>query len=358
METLNYRMIQRKGKESELPSNPRDGEIYITTDTNTMYFGSNGKLNKVPTINDIGSGNGGSGESTTINNTLTSTSTTEALSAKMGNQLKINIDNHTKNNDIHVTSAEKAQWDAKAPTLVASATTNGLMTSDDKIKLNSIAVGATNTIINDTLTSTSATEALSANQGKVLDGKILSHEEKLATTNSYGHVKIGKGLTVSNGTIASYCNFQAIVPTTDMNELDNGIHYSHPVSNTGNDAYLQWRDLVGEVIGATDLALHLRFMTTTIKNGGRNKQIIEVFSGIQGVIENSHLFTLVRASAFNNNWGKWSISYACIFGEGSPQGVVMAVKNMTFVDSLNSKMYVKTGSPISPTNAGWVQIGG
>ncbi len=57
-------------------------------------------------------------------------------------------------------------------TVTTSVAKSGLMTSADKTKLNGIATGATNTIIVDNLTSTSATSALSANQGKVLqDGK-------------------------------------------------------------------------------------------------------------------------------------------------------------------------------------------
>lgn len=52
----------------------------------------------------------------------------------------------------------------------------GLSTNDyttaEKNKLNGIEAGATKTIVEDVLTSTSTTNALSANQGKVLDGKI------------------------------------------------------------------------------------------------------------------------------------------------------------------------------------------
>lgn len=50
--------------------------------------------------------------------------------------------------------------------------THGLMTATDKTKLDGIATGANKTTINNTLTSTSTSEALSANQGKVLNDKI------------------------------------------------------------------------------------------------------------------------------------------------------------------------------------------
>ena len=58
-------------------------------------------------------------------------------------------------------------------TTYSNATTSaaGLMSSSDKVKLNGIATGATNVTVNNTLTSTSTTQALSANQGKILNDK-------------------------------------------------------------------------------------------------------------------------------------------------------------------------------------------
>ena len=54
-------------------------------------------------------------------------------------------------------------------------------TTAEKTKLAGIAEGANKTVINDTLTSTSKTEALSANQGKTLDGKIEDVKKSLSS---------------------------------------------------------------------------------------------------------------------------------------------------------------------------------
>lgn len=54
-------------------------------------------------------------------------------------------------------------------------------TTAEKTKLAGIADGANKTVINDTLTSTSKTEALSANQGKTLDGKIENVKKSLSS---------------------------------------------------------------------------------------------------------------------------------------------------------------------------------
>lgn len=67
-------------------------------------------------------------------------------------------------------------WQKVVNKFVAKETGKGLSTNDFtnelKTKLDGIAKGANKTTVEDVLTSTSTTNALSANQGKVLDGKI------------------------------------------------------------------------------------------------------------------------------------------------------------------------------------------
>lgn len=61
----------------------------------------------------------------------------------------------------------------------ATTSSDGLMSSEDKTKLNGIAEGANKTTINNTLTSTSITQALSAAQGKELNDKIAALQTKV-----------------------------------------------------------------------------------------------------------------------------------------------------------------------------------
>lgn len=94
---------------------------------------------------------------TYVTDELSSTSSTRALSANQGRLLKGMIDE-------------------KAPSIHAhtNATTSsaGFMSTDDKSKLDGIAANANRTLITDSLTSTSTTSALSANQGKVLNDNL------------------------------------------------------------------------------------------------------------------------------------------------------------------------------------------
>lgn len=66
------------------------------------------------------------------------------LSAKQGKILNQKITTHETNVNIHITAEEKATWNAKASTAVATQTADGLMSKSDKIKLDSIETGAKN----------------------------------------------------------------------------------------------------------------------------------------------------------------------------------------------------------------------
>lgn len=116
---------------------------------------------------------------TTVVNGLTSDSTTAALSAAQGKVLNTNLE------------AVSTLAEGRASKDIATTTTDGLMSSADKLKLNGVQAGATNTPVVDTLTSTITTSALSAAQGKALkdlvDGKASTgHSHNLATTSSVG----------------------------------------------------------------------------------------------------------------------------------------------------------------------------
>ena len=102
----------------------------------------------------------GSGASTTVIDNLTSTSTTSALSANQGKVLNDKITN-------------------KVDKVSGKGLSTNDFTSTYKTKLDGIAKGANNTTVTDNLTSTSTTNALSANQGRILNNKILDYETVL-----------------------------------------------------------------------------------------------------------------------------------------------------------------------------------
>ena len=67
---------------------------------------------------------------------------------------------------------------------IATTSSAGAMSTADKTKLNGIATGANKTVINNTITSTSTTEALSANMGKTLADRIAALEARIAALES------------------------------------------------------------------------------------------------------------------------------------------------------------------------------
>lgn len=103
---------------------------------------------------------------------LVSGETLSDLLGKIGRAVNEFI-NHKKNSEIHVTASDKGNWDSKAdPYFLASTFTDGLMSAADKMKLDGIESGATKTTVLDSVQSVSKTDALSANTGHFLYGKI------------------------------------------------------------------------------------------------------------------------------------------------------------------------------------------
>lgn len=92
----------------------------------------------------------------TVTDSLTSTSTTSALSANQGKVLNDKITN-------------------KVDKVSGKGLSTNDFTSTYKTKLDGIATGANKTTVTNSLTSTSTTNALSAYQGKVLNEKILGY---------------------------------------------------------------------------------------------------------------------------------------------------------------------------------------
>ena len=75
---------------------------------------------------------------------LNSDSSTLALSARQGKVLNNIITTHSADNIKHITVEERNKWDAKAENIVATQSNNGLMSAADKKKLDSVETGATN----------------------------------------------------------------------------------------------------------------------------------------------------------------------------------------------------------------------
>ena len=68
---------------------------------------------------------------------------------------------------------------------VATTTQDGFMSTDDKTKLNGVAANANKTTIVNTLTSTSTTDALSANQGRLLNSSLSGKADSNHTHPEY-----------------------------------------------------------------------------------------------------------------------------------------------------------------------------
>lgn len=102
---------------------------------------------------------------------------------------------------------------------VASSTANGFMSSTDKSKLDGIGAGANKIEIEDSLNSTSASKALSANQGKILNEKINKKQKVL--WDNYMHMNRSQKAYLSekiseqtNGIVLVFCGYSNGKPQT------------------------------------------------------------------------------------------------------------------------------------------------
>ena len=75
---------------------------------------------------------------------LDSDSPTVALSARQGKVLNTTITTHASDAVKHITSEERTRWDAKADNTLATSAANGLMSKEDKAKLDGVEAGANN----------------------------------------------------------------------------------------------------------------------------------------------------------------------------------------------------------------------
>ncbi len=90
------------------------------------------------------------------------------------------------NQILRYNSSGTAVWSDENDTTYPKATTtkDGLMSKEDKSKLNDIDDGANKIIVNNTLTSTNTTQALSARQGKQLKDDLVVVENDLVTLDN------------------------------------------------------------------------------------------------------------------------------------------------------------------------------
>ena len=134
---------------------------------------------------------------TVVENVLTSTSTTNALSAAQG----------------------KALNDSKVDKVSGKQLSTNDYTTEEKNKLANIATGATANVVENVLTSTSTTNALSAAQGKILnDNKVDKVSGKGLSTNDYTTAEKNKLAGIATGATANVVE-NVLTSTSTTNAL-------------------------------------------------------------------------------------------------------------------------------------------
>lgn len=140
-----------------------------------------------------------------------------------------------------VTDSEKSTWNSKAPTTPVTTNTNGLMSKEDKSKLDGVTTGANRIILNNTITSTSTSEGATANVVKVVNDTLLTHSSNTTshvTANERtiwsGKASTSVATTTSNGLMAKEDKIKLNGVATGAN---NYVHpAAHPASIITQDS--------------------------------------------------------------------------------------------------------------------------
>lgn len=180
-------------KFSELPYD----EIAIDSATSTTS--TNPVQNKVITL--ALDGKAGTAVATTSANGLLSSADKKKLDGIATGATKITVDTALSSTSINPVQnkAIKTELDKKAGTSVATTGANGLMSADDKTKLNSIATGANKTIVDSSLSASSANPVQNKTVKSALDGK-LSTSGGTLTGNLTGKYIAGTWLQTTDAT--------------------------------------------------------------------------------------------------------------------------------------------------------------
>lgn len=158
--------------------------------------------------------------------TLTTTTKSNVVAAV--NEVRSNLNTHTGDAAIHVTTADKTAWNAKAETTTATTSANGLMSSADKTKLDGVATGAQvnqNAFANvkvgtTTVAADSATDTL----------ELIAGTNITLTPNA-----TNDSVTIVNSTPNATTSVAGLMSSADKTKLDgvaaNANNYVHPATH-------------------------------------------------------------------------------------------------------------------------------
>ena len=124
-----------------------------------------------------------------------------------------------------VTDTQISTWNAKASTAIATTSANGLMSKEDKAKLNGIASGATRVTIDGTLSSTSANPVQNKVINNALAGKApISHTHtKSQITDFPTSLPANGGNATTANTWRTSRNINGMVVQGDANRVNYGV---------------------------------------------------------------------------------------------------------------------------------------
>lgn len=144
----------------------------------------------------------------------------KAVADKSGNAIettyatKSELSTHTGDTTVHITSAERTAWNAKASTSVATTGANGLMSKTDKAKLDGISSGANKSDVS--YASKKLTKTINGTTTDVVAASTI-----ISDTNTFGNFAAVTDVTVSN---IKFHTYWQVAPTSSNQVYGFAVH--------------------------------------------------------------------------------------------------------------------------------------
>lgn len=216
----------------------------------------------------------------------------------------------------------KTALDGKAGTAVATTAANGLMSKDDKAKLDDIEYGATNTTVDAALDAASENPVQNKAVKAALDGKLSTLGGEIS-----GHLRVG--LTVSaEGSVS-----------VGRTSTDTGIHFEKAASDAGRISHGS-----DPMTGVSPIA-RLKVASPTEDDDAATKKYVDDravrYDAAQGLTSDQKFVACANIGAVNQK-GAWMEGSVVLLPRGADGALTI---NITPIENSNDYMLALDGGP-------------
>ena len=244
--------------------------------------------------------------------------------------------------------------------IAATQSADGLMSSEDKTKLDGVATGATAVTVIDNLTSTSTTSALSANQGKALNDKVITPHN---FGSRYSYQDIGNAINdfVSSNLPSGGKQYAKFSTSADT---DYWANYSVFHGNVSASSSTAWTALFSDVIGnifsiGTYDGQHYSYNSvesfSNQVNGKLTGKMVSIGTGEYDYKWSNLIADSAWQPIFFTNWYDGT-NFPTIYGSGIKYYAADSASDVLFYQNYEGRAWIRYIYGTDVGDTGWKEI--